>query len=38
VLHKDADQKDNLAVTWQGPDAERKVIAGQYLSPYTPPK
>lgn len=33
VLHKQADQKDNLSVAWQIPGSERQVIAGQYLSP-----
>lgn len=34
VLHKDADQKDNLAVAWQMPGAERAIIEGKYLSPF----
>ncbi|HMN28023.1 MAG TPA: PA14 domain-containing protein, partial [Caldilineaceae bacterium] len=38
VLHKDADQKDNLAVAWQPPGGEREVIDGKYLSPFVPPK
>jgi len=33
VLHKQADQKDNLTVAWQIPGAERAVISGAYLSP-----
>jgi glucose/arabinose dehydrogenase len=33
VLHKQADQKDNLTVAWQIPGQERAVIAGEYLSP-----
>jgi glucose/arabinose dehydrogenase len=35
VLHKDLDQKDNLAVAWQIPGGERAIVAGKYLS--TPP-
>ena len=38
VLHKDADQKDNVAVAWQPPGGEREIVAGKYLSPYAPPK
>jgi glucose/arabinose dehydrogenase len=38
VLHKDADQKDNLSVAWQIPGGEREIIAGKYLSPFVPPK
>jgi hypothetical protein len=38
VLHKDADQKDNLSVAWQIPGAERTIIEGQYLSPFAPVK
>lgn len=33
VLHKQADQKDNLSVAWQIPGHERAVIDGAYLSP-----
>ncbi len=33
VLHKQADQKDNLSVAWQIPGQERVVIDGAYLSP-----
>ncbi|MEZ4679074.1 MAG: PA14 domain-containing protein [Caldilineaceae bacterium] len=33
VLHKQADQKDNLSVAWQIPGQERAVIDGAYLSP-----
>lgn len=33
VLHKQADQKDNLTVAWQIPGQERAIIAGMYLSP-----
>jgi glucose/arabinose dehydrogenase len=33
VLHKQADQKDNVAVAWQPPGSGRSVIDGQYLSP-----
>lgn len=33
VLHKQADQKDNLTVAWQMPEQERQVISGEYLSP-----
>lgn len=33
VLHKQADQKDNLTVAWQIPGQERTVIEGVYLSP-----
>lgn len=33
ILHKQADQKDNLTVAWQMPGQERQVIAGEYLSP-----
>ena len=33
VLHKQADQKDNLSVAWQPPGGGRSVIAGEYLSP-----
>ena len=33
ILHKQADQKDNLTVAWQMPGQERQVIAGMYLSP-----
>jgi len=33
ALHKEADQKDNLAVAWEGPELERAVINGVYLSP-----
>ncbi|MCB0063037.1 MAG: PQQ-dependent sugar dehydrogenase [Caldilineaceae bacterium] len=33
VLHKQADQKDNLSVAWQMPGQERMVIDGAYLSP-----
>ena len=33
ALHKEADQKDNLAVAWEGPGVERAVINGVYLSP-----
>jgi hypothetical protein len=36
ILHKDADQKDNLAVALQIPGGERVVVAGQYLSPFRP--
>jgi len=32
VLHKEAGQKDNVAVAWEGPGIERAVIAGEYLS------
>lgn len=38
VLHKDADQKDNLSIAWQIPGGEREIIAGKYLSPFVPPK
>jgi hypothetical protein len=38
ILHKDADQKDNLAVAWQPPGGEQEIIAGKYLSPFEPPK
>jgi glucose/arabinose dehydrogenase len=34
ALHKDADQKDNLAVAWQAPGGERAIIEGKYLSPF----
>lgn len=34
ALHKEADQKDNLAVAWQMPGSERAVIDGAYLSPF----
>lgn len=34
ALHKEGDQKDNLAAAWQIPGEERAVIEGQYLSPY----
>ncbi len=33
VLHKQADQKDNVSVAWQPPGGGRSVIDGQYLSP-----
>lgn len=33
VLHKQADQKDNLSVAWQPPAGVRAVIDGKYLSP-----
>jgi hypothetical protein len=33
VLHKQADQKDNVSVAWQPPGGGRGVIDGQYLSP-----
>lgn len=36
ILHKDADQKDNLAVAWQIPGGERAVVEGKYLSPFKP--
>ncbi len=32
VLHKEAGQKDNVAVAWEGPGIERAVIPGEYLS------
>ena len=31
VRHKQADQKDNVAVAWQPPDGERAVIGGEFL-------
>ena len=31
--HKQADQKDNLSVAWQGPGGERTVIDTEYLTP-----
>jgi len=34
VLHKEADQKDNLSVAWQIPGELRAVIDGLYLSPF----
>lgn len=37
VLHKQADQKDNLSVAWQIPGRERVVIDGGYLSPVGTP-
>ena len=33
VLHKEAGQKDNVAVAWEGPGLERQVIAERYLAP-----
>ena len=36
VRHKEADQKDNLAVAWQMPGGERTVIEGEYLAPVEP--
>jgi xyloglucan-specific exo-beta-1,4-glucanase len=33
VRHKQADQKDNLSVAWQGPGGERTVIDTEYLTP-----
>lgn len=33
VLHKQADQKDNLSVAWQTPDGTREVIGADYLAP-----
>lgn len=33
VLHKEADQKDNLAVAWEIPGQVRAVIDGAYLAP-----
>lgn len=33
VLHKEAGQKDNVAVAWEGPGLERQVIAARYLTP-----
>jgi hypothetical protein len=33
VRHKQADQKDNLAVAWQPPGGERAVIAEEFLTP-----
>jgi hypothetical protein len=36
VRHKEADQKDNLAVAWQVPGGERAVIEGRYLAPPEP--
>nr|VFK36468.1 MAG: PA14 domain-containing protein [Candidatus Kentron sp. SD]VFK39096.1 MAG: PA14 domain-containing protein [Candidatus Kentron sp. SD] len=35
ALHKEGVGSDNLAVAWRGPDMERAVIAGEYLSPIT---
>ena len=32
VRHKQADQKDNVAVAWQPPGGERAVIGGEFLS------
>lgn len=32
VLHKEAGQKDNVAVAWEGPGIERTVIAGEHLA------
>jgi hypothetical protein len=34
VLHKQADQKDNLAIGWQIPGKEIEVIDGAFLSPF----
>jgi hypothetical protein len=31
--HKQADQKDNLAVAWQPPGGERRLIDSVYLAP-----
>jgi hypothetical protein len=33
VRHKQADQKDNVAVAWQQPGGERAVVAGAFLTP-----
>jgi glucose/arabinose dehydrogenase len=33
VRHKQADQKDNVAVAWQPPGSERVLIPGDYLAP-----
>ena len=33
VRHKQADQKDTLAVAWQPPGGERQVIEGEFLAP-----
>ena len=32
VRHKQADQKDNLAVAWQPPGGEREVIGEPFLA------
>lgn len=34
ILHKQADQKENLSVAWQPPGGTREVIGGEYLSPW----
>ena len=33
ILHKQADNKDNLSVAWMPPGGAREVIDGKYLSP-----
>jgi len=33
ILHKQADQKDNLSVAWQTPGGTREIISGEFLSP-----
>jgi hypothetical protein len=37
ALHQQSTRMECLAVAWQGPGTERKVIDGQYLSPCDPP-
>ncbi len=34
VLHKAADENDNLSVAWQGPGLSRQIVHGLFLSPY----
>ena len=34
IIHKQADQKDNLSIVWQIPGQARAVINGVYLSPF----
>jgi len=36
ALHKQGKKEDHLAVAWQGQGRAREVIAGEFLSPFTP--
>jgi len=38
ILHKDGSGADNVSAAWQGPEFERQVVDGLYLSPYIPIK